>query len=133
MLCANAGHGLGNGFLDQVFSDVRDLIETNIVGTLDLVQRGRTQDATRGESRSLLTGSLAGLMPGAYQAAYNASKAFMDSFSYALRNELKDSGVSVTCLMPGMAETDFWERGGTLDTRAGAGQKDSPDAPARAG
>jgi short-subunit dehydrogenase len=46
-------------------------------------------------------------MPGTYQAVYNGTKAFLDSFSFALRAELKDSGVTVTCLMPGATETEF--------------------------
>jgi len=87
----------------------------------------------QGNGRILLTGSMAGFMPGAYQAVYNASKAFINNFSYALRNELKDSGVTVTCLMPSLTESHFWERAGTLDTKARAGEKDSPDQPALAG
>ena len=133
VLCANAGHGLGKAFLDQNFADVRGVIETNIVGTLDLVQRIGRRMRSQGNGRILLTGSIAGFMPGAYQAVYNATKAFVDNFSYALRNELKDSGVSVTCLMPSITESDFWERAGTLDTKAGSGSKDSPDKPALAG
>jgi NAD(P)-dependent dehydrogenase (short-subunit alcohol dehydrogenase family) len=93
---------------------------------------GRRMKA-QGNGRILLTGSMAGFMPGAYQAVYNASKAFINSFSYALRNELKDSGVTVTCLMPSLTESHFWERAGTLDTKARAGEKDSPDQPALAG
>ncbi len=55
----------------------------------------------QGEGRILITGSIAGFMPGCYQAVYNGTKAFLDSFSYALREELKDTGVTATCLMPG--------------------------------
>ena len=43
----------------------------------------------------------------------------MDSFSFALRNELKDTGVTVTCLMPGVTDTDFFERAGLMDTKVG--------------
>ena len=116
VLCANAGHGLGKGFFDEDFAQVRHLVETNILGTIDLVQRVGRRMRTRGEGRILMTGSLAGLIPEAYQAVYNASKSFIDSFSYAIRHELKDTGVSVTCLMPGVTESDFWERAETLDT-----------------
>lgn len=133
VLCANAGHGVGNAFLDEEFTDIRGVIETNITGTLDLLHRLGRRMRAQGSGRILLTGSIAGFMPGAYQAVYNASKAFIDNFSYALRNELKDSGVSVTCLMPSVTESNFWERAGTLDTKAGAGEKDSPDKPAKAG
>lgn len=133
VLCANAGQGLSQGFLDQDFADVRKLIGINVIGTLDLVQQiGRSMRA-RGKGRILLTGSLAGLLPGAYQAAYNASKAFVDNFSFALRNELKDTCVTVTCLMPNVTETDFWERAGALESKAGSGRKDPPEVPAKAG
>ena len=68
----------------------------------------------------LITGSIAGFTPGPFQAVYNGSKAFLNSFAAALRNELKDSGVSVTCLMPGLTDTDVFARGNMLDTRVGA-------------
>ena len=83
-LLANAGRGLGKGFLDQDFEDVRHVIDTNVTGTLDLIQKvGRDMRAS-GKGRILITGSIAGFMPGTFQAAYNGSKAFLDSFSFAL-------------------------------------------------
>lgn len=80
----------------------------------------------RGQGRILITGSIAGYTPGTYNAVYNASKAFVDSFSFALRAELKDSGVTVTCLMPGATETEFFERAGMEDTKIGQSEKDDP-------
>ena len=79
-----------------------------------------------GKGRILITGSIAGFMPGSFQAVYNGTKAFIDSFSFALRNELKDSGVTVTCLMPGATETEFFERAGMEDTQVGQQEKDDP-------
>ena len=132
-LLANAGHGLGRAFLDQDFDDVRHVIDTNITGTVYLVQLvGRTM-RTRGQGRILLTGSIAGFMPGTYQAIYNGTKAFIDSFSFALRAELKDTGVTVTCLMPGATETDFFERADMMDTKVGQSKKDDPADVARVG
>jgi short-subunit dehydrogenase len=78
----------------------------------------------RGQGRILITGSIAGFMPGSFQAVYNGTKAFIDSFSFALRNELKNTGVTVTCLMPGATETEFFERAGMLDTKVGQQEKD---------
>jgi short-subunit dehydrogenase len=118
-LLANAGHGLGKGFLDQEFAEVQHVINTNITGTLDLVQRVARQMRRRMHGKILITGSIAGFMPGTFQAVYNGTKAFVDSFSYALRNELKDTGVSVTCLMPGATDTDFFARADLLDTKIG--------------
>lgn len=133
VLMANAGHGRGHAFLDQEFSDIRHVVNTNVTGTLDLVHRIARQMRSRGRGRILVTGSIAGLMPGSFQAVYNASKAFVDSFCYALANELKDSGVTVTCLMPGPTDTEFFERAGLTDTQVGTGRKADPADVARAG
>ncbi|AQR62477.1 oxidoreductase [Brevundimonas sp. LM2] len=122
-LAANAGHGLGEGFLDQDFADIRHVIDTNITGTTQLLHLVGRDMRERGRGQILLTGSIAGLMPGTFQAVYNASKAYVDSFSFALRNELKDTGVSVTVLMPGPTETEFFERAGMEDTAVGQGKK----------
>lgn len=132
-LLANAGHGLGHAFLDQDFTQVRHVIDTNVTGTLYLIQKVGRDMRARGEGRILITGSIAGFIPGAYQAVYNGTKAFIDSFSFALRHELKDAGVSVTCLMPGATETDFFERADMMDTRVGQSRKDDPADVARTG
>jgi uncharacterized protein len=125
-LLANAGHGLGKGFLDQHFDEVRHVIDTNVTGTIYLIQKIGRDMRARGQGRILITGSIAGFMPGTYQAVYNGTKAFIDSFSFALRAELKDTGVTVTCLMPGATETDFFARANMLDTEVGQSEKDDP-------
>jgi short-subunit dehydrogenase len=132
-LLANAGHGLGKGFLDQDFDEVRHLIDTNVTGTLYLIQKVGRDMRARSNGRILITGSIAGFMPGTFQAAYNGSKAFLDSFSFALRAELKDTGVTVTCLMPGPTETEFFERADLMDTKVGQAKKDDPADVARQG
>jgi short-subunit dehydrogenase len=132
-LLANAGHGLGHGFLDQDFDDARHVIDTNVTGTIYLIHKVGRDMRTRGRGRILITGSIAGFMPGTYQAVYNGTKAFMDSFSFALRAELKDSGVSVTCLMPGATDTEFFERAGMEDTKVATGKKDDPADVAKVG
>jgi short-subunit dehydrogenase len=132
-LLANAGHGLGRAFLDQDFDQVRHVIDTNITGTIYLAQLAGRDMRRRGQGRILFTGSIAGFMPGTYQAVYNGTKAFIDSFSFALRAELKDTGVTVTCLMPGATETDFFERADMVDTNVAQGKKDDPADVARVG
>lgn len=126
VLCANAGRGLGHAFLEQDFPDIARVVETNVTGTLYLLHGIARQMVANRSGRILITGSIAGLMPGTYQAVYNGTKAFLDSFAYALRHELRDSGVSVTCLMPGATETEFFRRADMLDTRVGEGKKDDP-------
>ncbi|WP_456280541.1 SDR family NAD(P)-dependent oxidoreductase [Cupriavidus sp. JZ107] len=133
VLCANAGRGLGRAFLDQDFRDIQRVVETNVTGTLDLLHRIGRDMRDRRTGRILITGSIAGFMPGTYQAVYNATKAFLDSFSFALRHELRDCGVTVTCLMPGATETDFFERADMVDTRLGQQKKDDPAEVAREG
>jgi|ERR1051326_1916042 short-subunit dehydrogenase len=132
-LLANAGVGLGGAFLDQDFDEVRHVIDANITGTIYLAQIVGKDMRARGEGRILFTGSIAGFTPGSFNATYNGTKAFVDSFSFALRNELKDSGVTVTCLMPGATETEFFERADMVDTKIGQSEKDNPAEVARAG
>src|SRR5438128_2049027 len=132
-LLANAGHGLGHAFLNQDFEEARHVIDTNVTGTLYLIHKVGNEMRERGEGRILITGSIAGFMPGTYQAVYNGTKAFMDSFSFALRAELKGTGVTVTCLMPGATETEFFERADMLDTKVGTQKKQDPSEVAHAG
>ena len=132
-LLANAGHGLGKGFLDQNFDDVRHVVDTNVTGTLYLLQKVAREMRAREKGRILITGSIAGFIPGTYQAVYNGTKAFLDSFSFALRHELKDTGVTVTCLMPGATETQFFERADMMDTKVGQEKKDDPAEVAQTG
>jgi len=132
-LLANAGRGLGRAFLDQDFKQVQRVIDTNVTGTLYLIQMiGRDMRARRA-GRILITGSIAGFMPGTYQAVYNGTKALLDSFSFALRAELKDSGVTVTCLMPGATETEFFERADLMDTKVGVADKQPASEVAKVG
>ena len=132
-LLANAGHGLGRAFLDQDWSDIRDVIDTNITGTIYLAHKVGQQMRARRSGRILFTGSVAGFIPGTFQAVYNGTKAFVDSFSFALRNELKESGVTVTVLMPGATDTEFFERADMLDTKVGTDNKDDPADVAKVG
>jgi uncharacterized protein len=132
-LLANAGRGLGHAFLDQNFDDIRFVIDTNVTGTVYLLHRIGRDMRARGQGRILITGSIAGFMPGSYQAVYNGTKAFLDSFSYALREELRDSGVTVTCLMPGPTETEFFQRADLMDSQVGTAEKDDPADVARNG
>ena len=132
-LLANAGRGLGRAFLDQSFEDIQRVIDTNVTGTLYLVHEIGRGMRNRAEGKILITGSIAGFMPGTYQAVYNGTKAFLDSFSFALRAELKDTGVTVTCLMPGETETEFFERADLMDTKVGTDKKQPADEVAKRG
>ncbi len=125
-LLANAGRGLGRAFLDQDFAKARFVIDTNVTGTAYLIHRIGNEMRRRNSGRILITGSIAGFIPGSFQAVYNGTKAFLNSFSFALREELKDTKVTVTCLMPGATETEFFRRADMLDTDVGTTEKDDP-------
>lgn len=134
VLCANAGHGLGHAFLEQDLRDWRHVVDTNITGTLYLLQQGLRQMVARGEGKVLVTGSIAGYIPGPFNAVYNGTKAFVDNFTEALRKELKDDeGITLTTLMPGATETEFFDRADMLDTKVGSGKKDDANKVAQDG
>jgi len=116
-LMANAGHGLGGSFLSQRFEDILHVINTNITGTVHLIQHVARGMVARARGRILITGSIAGFQPGSFHAVYNGSKAFVDSFAIALRNELKGTEVTVSCLMPGPTDTEFFQRAGMETTK----------------
>jgi len=132
-LLANAGRGLGRAFLDQEFSDIQRVIDTNVTGTLYLVQKVGRDMRALGAGRILITGSIAGFMPGTFQAVYNGTKALLDSFSFALRAELQGSGVTVTCLIPGPTETEFFERADMQDTKVATDKKQPASEVAKSG
>lgn len=129
LLCANAGHGLGGGFLDQDVAAWRHVIDTNVTGTVYLLQKVLRQMRDAGEGKVLITGSVAGWIPGSFQAVYNGTKAFVDNFAAAIRNELKDvKGITITTLLPGPVETEFFERAGMMDTKVGQSESKSDPA-----
>ncbi len=133
MLFANAGHGLGRAFLDQDPAEWRHVIDTNITGTVYLLQKVLKQMVARDAGRVLVTGSIAGHMAGSFHAVYNGTKAFVDSFADAIVNELEDTNVTVTCLKPGATETEFFERADMEDTKVGQAEKDDPADVAKTG
>jgi uncharacterized protein len=123
-LLANAGRGLGHAFLDQDFNKARRVIDTNVTGTVYLIHKVGNDMRRRNAGRILITGSIAGFIPGSFQAVYNGTKAFLNSFSFALRDELKDTKITVTCLMPGATDTEFFRRAEMMDTDVGTAEKD---------
>jgi uncharacterized protein len=129
VLFANAGHGLGRAFLDQDPADWQHVVNTNITGTVYLLQKVLGDMVRRNDGKVLVTGSIAGYIPGSFQAVYNGTKAFVDSFVAAIQNEIKDAdGVTLTNLMPGPVDTDFFERGDMMDTDVGTDPKKSDPA-----
>jgi short-subunit dehydrogenase len=134
VVALNAGRGIGGDFTSQIeLRDELNVIDVNVTSTVHLAKRILPGMVARRAGRVLFTSSIASMMPGTYQAVYNASKSFVQSFAQALRNELKDTGVTVTALMPGPTDTDFFHRAEMDDTKVGAGAKDDPAVVAEQG
>jgi short-subunit dehydrogenase len=129
----NAGVGVGGRFHETPLQSHLDLIALNVTGAVHLARLLLPEMVQRQHGRLLFTSSIAAAMPGPYESTYAASKAFLYSFSLALRNELKDEGVTVTALMPGPTETNFFERAGLTDSKVGQAKKDDPAEVARDG
>lgn len=133
-IALNAGVGAGGAFAtDTRLDDELRLIDLNVRSTVHLAKPVVRDMARRNEGRILFSSSIAAAMPGPFQAVYNASKSFVQSFALALRDELRDTDVSVTSLMPGPTDTEFFERADMLDTRIGDADKDDAADVARAG
>jgi short-subunit dehydrogenase len=133
-LAINAGRGIGGDFVRETdLIEELNVIDLNVTSTVHLAKRLLPPMVARGRGRVLFTSSIASMMPGTYQAVYNASKSFVQSFAEALRAELKDTGVTVTALMPGPTDTNFFHRAEMDDTRVGAGPKDDPAVVAKQG
>ena len=125
----------GVAFLDQDPAEWRHVVNTNITGTTYLLQQVLKQMVARNDGKVLVTGSVAGYIPGSFQAVYNGTKSFVDSFVAAIQNELKDAdGVTITNLMPGPTDTEFFKRGDMMDTEVGTDpKKEDPALTARHG
>jgi short-subunit dehydrogenase len=130
----NAGVGAGGDFVRETALDADlNVIDLNVRSTVHLAKLVLKDMVQRGQGRVLFTSSIAATMPGTFNAVYNASKAFVQSFAQAIRNELKDSGVTITALMPGATETNFFHRAGMDDTKVGMSAKDDPADVAKSG
>ena len=125
----NAGIGVGGAFVDTELDAELGIVELNCAATVHLAKRVAQDMAARGEGRILFTSSVVSQAPAPFQAVYGASKAFVHMLALALREELADRGVSVTALLPGPTDTEFFDRAGMQDTRVGA--SDSKDDPAQ--
>ena len=127
---ASAGAGRSS---TPISHDEIEIIDLNVTSTVRLAKLVLRDMAARDEGRVLITSSIASTMPGSFQAVYNASKSFLQSFAEALQNELKDTGVTITSLMPGPTATDFFRRADMLDTKVGSDPNDDPALVAKQG
>jgi short-subunit dehydrogenase len=129
----NAGIGTGDMFLKTDLADDMSVIDLNVRSTVHLAKLVLRDMANQDAGKLLFTSSVAATMPGSYQSVYNASKSFIQSFSEAVRDELRDTPITVTALMPGPTDTNFFRRAGLADTPVGRMPKDDPAQVARQG
>ena len=132
-LMLHAGVGVGDPFLETALDRELNIIALNCGHTVHLAKLVLQDMVKLGKGRVLITGSVASTAPAPFQAVYGATKAFVYSFAHAIREELKDTGVSVTVVQPSATETGFFERAGLEDTRVGQEKKDDARDVARDG
>lgn len=132
-IALNAGFGLSGRFVETDLATEMDMVRLNVMSVLHLSKYVVKDMVARGRGRVLITSSIAATMPTPYEAVYGATKAFERSLSQSLREELKDTGVTITVLMPGATETNFFHRAGADDTKLGASEKDDPAEVAKDG
>lgn len=125
-ICINAGVGFGKAFVEQTKDQIFNMIDLNVRGTTYLAHLVLKDMVKRNEGRILFTASVVSTMPSPFQAVYAATKAFDLSLAEALREETKDTNITITALRPGATETNFFKRGGLMDTKVGVEKKDDP-------
>lgn len=110
VLVNNAGQGEYGKFVNTDIKREFDIIQLNISAYVVLTKCFLIDMVARNEGKILNVGSIAGEMPGPWQSVYHGTKAFVHSWSEAIRNELKDSNITVTVLLPGATDTDFFSK-----------------------
>jgi uncharacterized protein len=129
----NAGVGRAGRFVDGDLGMDLSIVDLNVRSTVHLAKLVLRDMAARGDGKVLFTSSIAATMPGSHQTVYNASKSFTQSLAEALYDEMRDTGVTVTSLMPGPTETNFFRRANMLNTVVGRMPKDDPADVAKQG
>lgn len=117
ILVNSAGYGLRGAATALPIDDQLGIIDLNIRALSELTLHFLPQMVARRRGGVLNLSSVAGSLPGPYMALYYASKGFVRSFSEALHQELRHTGVTVTCIAPGPVRTDFYERSGAKKAR----------------
>lgn len=133
-LVLNAGVGVHGDFLREtdLYAELR-MIQLNLTSVVHAAKLFGRPMAERGRGKILITSSMAAIGPSPKLAVYSGTKAFLHAFVEALRDEIADTGVTVTALMPDATETNFFERAGAGDSQMGQAKKADPAQVAQAG
>ncbi|HEX9984924.1 MAG TPA: SDR family oxidoreductase [Thermoanaerobaculia bacterium] len=133
VLVNNAGVGVYGKFIETNLDEEIAMVQLNAIACLQLTKLFAPSMVQRGSGRILMTASVASVMPAPYLSIYGATKAFVYEFAQALRAELADTGVTVTALLPGPTDTNFFERAHAQDSRILDEKLSDPADVARAG
>ena len=117
VLVNNAGQGLYGEFKDTDINRELQIIDLNIASTLILTKQFLKDMVLRNDGRILNLASIASKVPGPWQSVYHGTKAFVLSFTEAIREELKDTNITVTALLPGATDTDFFNKAEMQDSK----------------
>ncbi|PQA59996.1 SDR family NAD(P)-dependent oxidoreductase [Siphonobacter curvatus] len=110
VLVNNAGQGQYGLFVDTDLERELDIIQLNVSAYVSLTKFYLQEMVARNDGKILNVASIASKLPGPWQAVYHATKAFVLSFTEALRSEIKESDVTITALLPGPTDTDFFNK-----------------------
>lgn len=133
VLVNNAGQGVYGEFADTEIEREVDIIQLNITSLVVLTKHFLQDMLSLGSGKILNLSSIASKTPGPYQSVYHGTKAFVQSFTEAIRSEVKDKGIVVTALLPGVTDTDFFNKADMLDSKAVQGEKADPAKVAKDG
>jgi short-subunit dehydrogenase len=134
ILINDAGQGYYGKFIDTDIHRELQIIDLNVASLVILTKKFLREMVVRGEGRILNLSSIASKMPGPWQSVYHGTKAFVQSFTEAIRSEVKDSGVTITALLPGATDTDFFNKAHMQDAKiVQEGKLDDPAKVAKDG
>jgi short-subunit dehydrogenase len=134
VLVNNAGQGQYGEFVDTDINRELDIVQLNIGAYVVLTKYFLKEMVARNEGKILNVASIASKLPGPLQSVYHATKAFVLSFTEAVRNEIKDTNVTLTALMPGATDTDFFHKAEMEDAKlVREGKLDDPKEVAKDG
>jgi uncharacterized protein len=117
ILVNDAGQGQYGEFAETDIYRELDIIQLNISSLVVLTKLFLQEMLQRGTGRILNLSSIASKAPGPWQSVYHGTKAFVQSFTEAVRNEVKDSGVTLTALLPGATDTEFFKTAEMEDSK----------------
>jgi short-subunit dehydrogenase len=129
VLVNDAAQGQHGAFVETDLQRELQIVQLNIVAYLVLTKLFLKEMAARNEGKILQVASIGGKLPGPYISVYHATKAFIVNHTEALANELKDTGVTITALLPGPTDTNFFSKADMEDTKLV--QEGSLDDPAK--